>query len=122
MVDEFREFRNIDYSPDIMARLELWNNGISFYLRQVTADSDAFIAQPLEFKKHDNQTAAKPFLTLSMKDSQRLMDELWKCGLRPSEGSGSAGSLRATENHLSDMRKIVSNLLDVDLTDGKRQY
>lgn len=28
------------------------------------------------------------------------MDELWRCGLRPSEGSGSAGSLRLPDNRV----------------------
>lgn len=37
----------------------------------------------------------------------KLMDDLWVCGLRPSEGSGSAGALAATERHLGDMRRIV---------------
>jgi len=35
------------------------------------------------------------------------MDSLWDCGLRPSEGTGSAGALSATQKHLDDMRKIV---------------
>ena len=30
-----------------------------------------------------------------------------QCGIRPSEGSGSAGSLAATERHLHDMRALV---------------
>jgi len=41
------------------------------------------------------------------------MDELWQCGLRPSEGSGSAGSLAATERHLADMRKLAFHALKV---------
>lgn len=39
------------------------------------------------------------------------MDQLWNCGLRPTEGSGSAGSLAATQRHLEDMRKIAFNTL-----------
>jgi hypothetical protein len=46
--------------------------------------------------------------------SQVLMDDLWNCGVRPTEGSGSAGSLKATENHLDDMRKIAFNRLKID--------
>lgn len=44
-------------------------------------------------------------------EAQRLMDELWDCGLRPSEGTGSAGSLAATERHLKDMQTIAMGLL-----------
>jgi hypothetical protein len=39
--------------------------------------------------------------------AQQLMDDLWRCGLRPSEGTGSAGALAAVKYHLEDMRKIV---------------
>ena len=38
---------------------------------------------------------------------QELMDSLWECGVRPTEGTGSAGSLKATERHLADMQKLV---------------
>jgi hypothetical protein len=41
--------------------------------------------------------------------AQLLMDRLWECGLRPTEGSGSAGSLSATQKHLEDMRTLVFN-------------
>lgn len=48
-----------------------------------------------------------PFANISKALAQKLMDELWICGLRPSEGTGSAGSLAATERHLEDMRKLA---------------
>lgn len=48
-------------------------------------------------------------------EAQVLMDSLWSCGIRPSEGTGSAGSLAATERHLADMRAIVANSLGVAL-------
>lgn len=51
--------------------------------------------------------AAQPTVSLTLDAAQELMDDLWRAGLRPSEGSGSAGSLRATEYHLEDMRRLV---------------
>jgi len=36
-----------------------------------------------------------------------IIDNLRNCGLRPSEGGGSAGALKATQEHLGDMRKLV---------------
>ena len=39
--------------------------------------------------------------------AQKLRDELWNVGLRPTEGTGSAGSLRATEKQLQCMRQLV---------------
>lgn len=49
----------------------------------------------------------EPTISLKLDAAQELMDDLWRAGLRPSEGSGSAGSLRATEYHLEDMRRLV---------------
>jgi hypothetical protein len=46
---------------------------------------------------------------------QKLMDDLWDCGLRPSEGTGSAGALAAVEKHLGDMRKIAGKKIGVEL-------
>jgi hypothetical protein len=48
-----------------------------------------------------------PILSINMTSAQQLIDELWRCGLRPSEGSGSAGALSATQKHLEGMRALV---------------
>lgn len=52
-------------------------------------------------------------ITIPVEAAQTLMDDLWNAGLRPTEGTGSAGSLRATESHLADLRKIVFNVLRI---------
>ena len=56
-----------------------------------------------------------PVCNIDKNAAQQLMDDLWQCGLRPTEGAGSAGSLAATKKHLDDMRKIVSKQLQVNL-------
>ena len=50
-------------------------------------------------------------VTIDRSEGQELMDTLWTCGIRPTEGAGTAGSMRAVENHLKDMQKIVFELL-----------
>jgi hypothetical protein len=49
----------------------------------------------------------KPLLSLRVSDAQVLIDDLWRCGLRPTEGAGSAGALAATQAHLKDMQRLV---------------
>ena len=49
----------------------------------------------------------EPSLILEPGNAQCLMDDLWHAGLRPTEGTGSAGSLAATQKHLEDMRTLV---------------
>ena len=58
-------------------------------------------------------------ITLNQAAGQELMDGLWQCGLRPTRGSGSAGSLEATQRHLEDMRAIVFKGLEVDAPRAK---
>lgn len=68
------------------------------------------LMQPVEFKVIEESDAgleSRAAMAMSKEDLQSLMDEIWSAGVRPSEGSGSAGSLAATERHLADMRALV---------------
>lgn len=68
------------------------------------------IAQPIQWKVEDPDTMATeplPAFSLRREEAQRFMDELWNAGIRPSEGSGSAGQAAAMKAHLDDMRKLV---------------
>lgn len=68
------------------------------------------IALPMEFRVRTPEEEGgrmEPALELTPEDGQAFMDELWRAGLRPTEGTGSAGSLAATERHLEDMRALV---------------
>lgn len=62
----------------------------------------------------------EPMYLLSADEAQQIVDELWRCGVRPSEGTGSAGSLAATERHLSDMQRIAFTLLEPVPCETKR--
>lgn len=69
------------------------------------------VAQNITFRDIEEGECCEPFVTISSTAAQMLMDELWRCGLRPTQGEGSAGSLAATERHLKDMRQIAMGLL-----------
>ena len=101
-----------------MARREYWNRGVSLFARQVHVGKGVMVAKELEFETvEEDGLHMEPFTVLRIQEAQQLMDELWQCGLRPTEGSGSAGSLAATERHLKDMRLIVFDQMDI--TEGK---
>ncbi len=63
--------------------------------------------QNLECVQIDEGTAPPVAMSLGDIRVQDLMDKLWSAGFRPTEGSGSAGALAATERHLKDMRRLV---------------
>lgn len=87
-----------------------WWNGIEFLIVDNQGASGIGYAHPIEFEVNDEKYKGKilePTFILSREDAQILMDDLWNSGLRPSEGTGSAGALAATQKHLEDMRKLV---------------
>ena len=65
------------------------------------------LAEPLVFKEHEEMAICIPTAQIEPTQAQQLMDSLWNCGVRPSEGSGSAGQLAAVNRHLEDMRTLV---------------
>jgi hypothetical protein len=87
---------------------EVFRRGFDFHLLERRLDGQMFHVSKVEMEPlEDHAWNPQPLVTLHDEEAQALMDELWQCGLRPSEGSGSAGSLAATERHLEDMRKLV---------------
>lgn len=88
--------------------------GIALHAGIESRKGTPIILQPAEAKQlegDESQLAQPPFLVITYEEAQMLMDELWTCGIRPTEGSGSAGSLAATERHLADMRTIAMGSL-----------
>ncbi len=92
----------------IIAHKEAWSNYVSiaaFFPRGEMGVSAC--AMPLTMVDKRECELVEPMVTIDPQAAQGLMDSLWDCGLRPSEGSGSAGALAATQRHLEDMRRLV---------------
>ena len=88
--------------------------GLSVYFSVKLSGDRVALAQPVQFEVVPEHTVAtKPTLIIRQEDAQILMDELWRAGLRPTEGTGSAGALAATEGHLKDMQNLAYHLLNV---------
>ena len=80
-------------------------------------DRYAILAGELVFKSYgpddvENGVWRGPDARLRPEAAQRLMDDLWNCGLRPSAGRGSAGQLEAVQGHLEDLQTANAKLLD----------
>ena len=52
---------------------------------------------------------------LTKSQAQQLADDLWRVGIRPTEGEGSAGSMAAAQEHLKDLQDIVGKVLPAAL-------
>jgi len=84
-----------------------WNSCVEILIR------DGLYIGEVTMHKKEEGTMIRPTASISMAAAQTLMDDLWNVGIRPTEGTGSAGSLRATEKHLQDMRRIAFNRLKI---------
>ena len=106
----------------IRAERELWGRSIELLIFSESKDGSRIsIAKPQDLVLQElepDHHATQATLTLTQKHAQALMDNLWSCGLRPSEGTGSAGSLAATERHLKDMQEITMKLLNQFVTEA----
>jgi hypothetical protein len=102
---------------DIYAERRNYGRGVRIDILKRTrvGERPTHVAKPLEFRAltDEDEGAYNPESALSMSrdDAQALMDALWSCGLRPTEGEGSAGSLAATQQHLDDMRTVAFGAL-----------
>ena len=98
------------FDLEVRAKSAPWYRGIEVLIGGVAADRQRryVIVDPVfEEMEIVNPVKIDASLSISLEAAQTLMDDLWACGVRPTEGKGSAGALSATERHLEDMRILV---------------
>lgn len=84
-----------------------WSRDLEILLIDKSSKDFAVVTDLIVTHGIDVGVVVEPSFKMSYEHAQQLMDDLWVCGLRPSEGTGSAGALAATQKHLEDMRKLV---------------
>ncbi len=94
------------------ARREDWLDSIALCMAIRDQQGRFHVAQAVTMRSIEpNEYAPDVLVSLTRDEAQALMDELWNVGLRPSEGTGSAGAMAATQKHLDDMQGIAIGLL-----------
>jgi hypothetical protein len=83
-----------------------------FYLGRRDREANKVYVAEIILKEVSPATFNPASFQLDPDAAQALMDTMWQAGLRPSDGTASTGQLKATENHLHDMREINSRLMD----------
>lgn len=100
---------------EVLCRKVDYDEAVDLLVRVKHGDGRRSIGGPIVFRDLEpGHLILEPTMRMKIGEAQGLMDELWRCGLRPTEGSGSAGSLAATERHLTDMQRIAFGLLQLN--------
>jgi hypothetical protein len=84
---------------------------LSFVLITRNADGTRNVVKEIQFETLSEHGCASPTGYMGPREAQVLMDDLWRCGIRPTEGAGSAGAMAATQKHLEDMTQIAKGAL-----------
>ncbi|MCG3207302.1 MAG: hypothetical protein FOGNACKC_00902 [Anaerolineae bacterium] len=74
----------------------------------IRREGKVWLGEPVTMAEVDLSISGAPTLEITPEQAQVLMDELWNCGVRPSD-VGSAGQLEAVKYHLEDLRRLVFN-------------
>jgi hypothetical protein len=88
----------------IRAQSAPWRSAVEIFIGD--RDSKTRVKE-IVLERIEEAVAHPPSFMLDNQTAQTLIDDLWNCGLRPTEGAGTAGAMRATERHLQDMRTLV---------------
>lgn len=92
----------MNQQTEIRAQYAPWTCAIQLLVRRGNS-----VVTDMVFTEPKEGQHTTPTLTIDTNAGQLLMDDLWACGLRPTEGKGSAGALAATERHLKDLQRLV---------------
>ena len=84
--------------------------GMHVEIRAFDEDTHS-VVQPVVMEQVDRGTLIPVAMQGRPQDFQSLVDQLWECGVRPHQASGSTGQLGAITRHLEDMRSIVGHSL-----------
>jgi hypothetical protein len=99
----------------VHAEPKWYSNAIALFFYEKAQDGRVSYVSKLvmETVKEGEFVETSDVFTIPHETAQELIDSLWQCGLRPSEGSGSAGSLKATQDHLKELQAITNRLFNM---------
>jgi hypothetical protein len=98
---------------DVYAQQAFIRNGVDIHLVARRGDLRS-IGLPIVFETlaEDDGRRHEPTFTLPMAAAQEMMDRLWQCGVRPTEGAGSAGAMAQAEAHIKTLQRVAFGLLE----------
>lgn len=87
-------------------------NGIDIYIwRNGNIQQDRVqSAAPIQFEEIDTSVSTDPAATIRIEEAQRLIDDLWNAGLRPTHARATDETVAAQKAHIADLKDTVVRL------------
>ncbi len=100
---------SLEKSPPWCSKIDVYMRGSNMHL---SLDKKFYVTELVLSEADEtgfvNGGFPKPAFSVSFGSAQSLMDQLWACGVCPTEKTlPSADTLQATKDHLADMREIA---------------
>lgn len=103
----------LNYDDHVRAKAAPWAHGVEIAAFGRLQNGDTKVAT-IQWETISANSEMKPLLMIRREQAQVLMDDLWNAGIRPTEGAGSAGAMRAAEHHIADLRRVAFKALGIE--------
>ncbi len=104
---------------EIRARIQDWFGRIAVLIR-ITRNNRVSIGETIIMREigtiEETANMVSPIshtFDMTKSEAQLLMDDLWNCGIRPSDRVPDVKQFLAVERHLGDMRRIAGKFLHI---------
>ena len=98
---------------DTKFRIMYSSNQFGYDINIYTEDRETgalHVSDCLTMNPHKNGEPVAPTVNMSREELELLMDDLWRNGIRPSNGEGNVGQIGAIKDNLKDLREDRSFL------------
>ena len=103
----------LNYDDHVRAKAAPWAHSVEIAAFGKLNGGETRVAT-LHWETIAENEEMKPLLRIRKDQAQVLMDDLWNAGIRPTEGAGSAGAMRAAEHHIADLRRVAFKALGIE--------
>ena len=103
----------INYDDHVRAKAAPWFNGVEIVAFGRLQNGDRKVAT-VQWETIADHAEMKPLILMRNNQAQVLMDDLWNAGVRPTDGAGTAGAMRAAEHHIADLRRVAFKALGIE--------
>jgi len=94
--------------PQIRPEYSTFTGYFNIHIVRELAGGKFQVASEIVFKDVEPYEMMPPCaIQLRPNEGQELMDRLWACGLRPTDGKGTAGLTEAMKEHIKDLRQMA---------------